>query len=168
MSLPTVESSEQARKINLFFLSLLLLFSRFDTLARSELSQVRGTNFSGGEGITPLPAISCTFCNPHGSCIKESGLEPSPATASRQPAHRPVTQDAGSAPHDDKRPTRFVGRSLKYTLFLASEASDKQRKLEWYRRPHRRRRTAAVRFGLRLAKGVRVITNSPPTTSSSC
>ena len=37
--------------------------------------------------------------------------------------HRPVTQDAGSAPHDDKRPTRFVGRSLKCSLFLASEAT---------------------------------------------
>ena len=34
----------------------------------TELSQVRGTSFSGGEGITPLPAISCTFCNPNGSC----------------------------------------------------------------------------------------------------
>ena len=85
------------------------------------------TNFSGGEGITPLPAISCTFCNPNGSSIEQSGLEPPPATASRQPAHRPVTQDAGSAPHDDMRPTRFVGRSLKYSLFLASEATDKQK-----------------------------------------
>ena len=108
---------------NIFF----LLFSRFDTLARSELSQVRGTSFSGGEGIALLPAISCKFCNPNGSCIEQSGLEPSPATASRQPAHRPVTQDAGSAPHDDKRPTRFVGRSLKYPLYLASEATDKQK-----------------------------------------
>ena len=83
-----------------------------------ELSQVRGTSFSGGEGITLLPAISCKFCNPNGSCIEQSGIEPSPSgafqhTASRQPAHRPVTQDAGSAPHDDKRPTRFVGCSLK-------------------------------------------------------
>ena len=43
------------------------------------------------------------------------------STASRQPAHRPVTQEAGSAPHDDKRPTRFVGLSLKCSLFLASE-----------------------------------------------
>ena len=34
-----------------------LLFSRFDNLARSELSQVRATNLSGGEGITLLPAI---------------------------------------------------------------------------------------------------------------
>ena len=97
-----------------------------------ELSQVRGTSFSGGEGITLLPAISCKFCNPNGSCIEQSGIEPSPSgafqhTASRQPAHRPVTQDAGSAPHDDKRPTRFVGRSLKYSLFLASEAIDKQK-----------------------------------------
>ena len=145
-----------------------MLFFAFQLFRHScslrELSQVRGTSFSGGEGITLLPAISCTFCNPHGSCIKQSGLEPPPATTSHQPAHRPVTQDAGSAPHDDKRPTRFVGRSLKYSLFLASEAIDKQRKLEWYRRPHRRRRTAAVRFGLRLAKDVRVITNSPPTS----
>ena len=67
------------------------LFSRFDTLVRSELSQVRGTNFSGGEGITLLQDISCTFYNPNGSCIEQSGLGPSPATASRQPAHRPVT-----------------------------------------------------------------------------
>ena len=35
-----------------------LLFSRFDTLARSVVSQVRGTSFSGGEGDMPLPAIS--------------------------------------------------------------------------------------------------------------
>ena len=139
-----------------------------------ELSQVRGTSFSGGEGITLLPAISCKFCNPNGSCIEQSGIEPSPSgafqhTASRQPAHRPVTQDAGSAPHGDKRPTRFVGRSLKYSLFLASEAIDKQKnRLEWYRCPRRCRRAAAVRFGLQLAKGVRVITNSPPTTSPSC
>ena len=45
------------------------------------------------------------------------------STASRQPAHRPVTQDAGAAPHDDKRPTRFVSRGLEYSLFLASEAN---------------------------------------------
>ena len=45
------------------------------------------------------------------------------STASRQPAHRPVTQDAGAAPHDDKRPTRFVSRGLEYSLFLASEAT---------------------------------------------
>ena len=35
-----------------------LLFSRFDTLARSELPQVRGTNFSGEEGTGLRPAIS--------------------------------------------------------------------------------------------------------------
>jgi len=110
---------------------LVVLFFAFQlfrhSCSRRELSQVRGTSFSGGEGITLLPAISCKFCNPHGSCIKQSGLEPSHATASRQPAHRPVTQDAGSAPRDDKRPTRFVGRSLKYSLFPASEATDKQK-----------------------------------------
>ena len=55
-----------------------LLFSRFDTLARSGLSSpsVRGTSFSGGEVITLLPAISCKFCTPHGSCIEQSRIEP--------------------------------------------------------------------------------------------
>ena len=52
-----------------------LLFSRFDTLARSELSKVLGTSFSGGEGTKLLPAISCIFCNPRGSCIEQSGIE---------------------------------------------------------------------------------------------
>ena len=53
-----------------------LLFSRFDTLARSGLSSllVRRTCFSGGEGTRLLPAISCKFCTPHGSCIGKRNL----------------------------------------------------------------------------------------------
>ena len=148
-----------------------LLFSCFDTLARSANFRRSGVRvYQVGKASRSSRPSAAHFCNPHGSCIKQSGLEPPPATASRQPANRPVTQDAGSAPHDDKRPTRFVGRGLKYSLFLASEAIDKQKKnrLEWYRCPRRCRRAAAARFGLQLAKGVRVITNSPPTTSSSC
>ena len=106
----TKDLQRGAFKSELVASSLVVLFA-FQLLRHScslrELSQVRGTSFSGGEGITLLPAISCKFCNPNGSCIEQSGIEPSPSgafqhTASRQPAHRPVTQDAGSAPHDDE------------------------------------------------------------------
>ena len=58
-----------------FTVRLFLTFSRLDTLARSEHSQVRDTSFSGEEGTRLLPAISCIFCNPHGSCIEQSGIE---------------------------------------------------------------------------------------------
>ena len=65
------------------------------------------------------------FCpHPYESCIGSSRTEiVSLTTAGRQPAHRPVTQEAGAAPHDDKMPTRFVSRGLEYSLFLASEAT---------------------------------------------
>ena len=59
----------------MFCSTLLLLVSRFDTLARSELSQVPGTSYSSGEDTRLLPAISCAFCNPDGSCIEQSGIE---------------------------------------------------------------------------------------------
>ena len=105
---------------------LFLLFSRFDTLARSGLSSpsVRGTSFSGGEGITLLPAISCRFCPPHGSCIEQSRIEPgsSPPPAVNPPIGRSLrTPDPPRM--KIKRPTRFVSRDLEYSLFLASEAT---------------------------------------------
>ena len=83
---------------------------------------VRCTSFSGRGGTGLSSTVSCKFCpHPYESCIGSSRTEiVSITTAGRQPAHRPVTQDAGAAPHDDKRPTRFVSRGLKYSLFLAS------------------------------------------------
>ena len=104
-----------------------LLFGRFDTLARSGLSSpsVRGTSFSGGEGITLLPAISCKFCTPHGSCIEQSRIEPrsSPPPAVSPPIGRSLrTPDPPRMMM--KRPTRFVSRDLEYSLFLAFLASE--------------------------------------------
>ena len=86
---------------------------------------VRCTSFSGRGGTGLSSTVSCKFCpHPYESCIGSSRTEiVSITTAGRQPAHRPVTQDAGAAPHDDKRPTRFVSRGLEYSLFLASEAT---------------------------------------------
>ena len=106
-----------------------LLFSCFDTLARSaNFRRSGGRAFQVGKASRSSRPSAANFCNPNGSCIEQSGIEPSPSgafqhTASRQPAHRPVTQDAGAAPHDDKRPTRFASRGLEYSLFLASEAT---------------------------------------------
>eukprot|EP00614_Pseudopedinella_elastica_P028936 CAMPEP_0172626582 /NCGR_PEP_ID=MMETSP1068-20121228/151155_1 /TAXON_ID=35684 /ORGANISM="Pseudopedinella elastica, Strain CCMP716" /LENGTH=43 /DNA_ID= /DNA_START= /DNA_END= /DNA_ORIENTATION= len=43
--------------------------------------------------------MNCSFSIRMSRASNKAGYGPSPSIASRKPAHRPVTQDAGSAPH---------------------------------------------------------------------